>query len=77
MSQRLYLGGRLDWVEPLAGGPAIWAVVPGITWWQSEWVYFHAEWQHQSTPDLLGRLATNRLVLQTVWSIGPHKHEGY
>ena len=77
LNRRLHVGGRFDWVEPLAGGPAVWAVVPGVTWWQSEWVYFHAEWQHQSMPDLLGRLATNRLVLQTVWSIGPHKHEGY
>jgi len=62
-------------------------VVPNLTWWQSEWVYLRAEWQHTSTP--LATLGTvtrvvapggnaidNHFLLQAVWAIGPHKHGG-
>ncbi|MGE0553721.1 MAG: hypothetical protein AB7R55_09860 [Gemmatimonadales bacterium] len=78
VNQRLHLGTRFDWVEPLSGGgDHIWAIVPSLTWWQSEWVYLHAEWEHQSNPDLLGRLANNRFSIRAVWSVGPHKHESY
>jgi len=77
LNRRLYFGTRVDWVEPLAGGDAVWAVVPSLTWWQSEWVYFNAEWEHLSSPDLLERLRTNRISIRAVWSVGPHKHESY
>ena len=79
VSRRLFVGSRFDWVEPRQGGDAIWAIVPHLTWWQSEWVYLQAEWQHQATPslDFDGRLTTNTILLRAVWSIGPHKHENY
>ena len=78
LSRRVFLGTRFDYVQPLAGGDAIWAVVPTLQWWQSEWVYVRGEWQHQSTPDLSGtRLSTDQFLVQVVWSIGPHKHENY
>ncbi len=78
LSQRLFLGARYDYVQPLQGGDAEWTVVPNLTWWQSEWVYLRAEWQHESLP-LLGGLRTinNRFLFQAVWAIGPHKHETY
>ena len=79
LSRRLYLGTRFDWVEPLAvPGQHTWAVVPALTWWQSEWVYLRLEWQHQEDAIAPGtREAANRFLLQTVWAIGPHKHETY
>jgi len=77
VNRRLYLGSRFDLVEPLAGGDHVWAFVPSVTWWQSEWVYLHAEWEHRSSPDLLDRLNSNRFSLRAVWSVGPHKHESY
>ncbi len=79
LSQRLYVGGRFDYVEPLSSAlDATWAVVPRLTWWQSEWIFLRAEWQHLSEPSTPNiRTTSDRLVLQVVWSIGPHKHENY
>jgi len=79
LSRRLFAGARADAVEPLAvPGGRTWAVVPALTWWQSEWVFLRLEGQH--VRDALaggGHDVTNRLVLQAVWAIGPHKHETY
>jgi len=79
LSRQWYVGGRFDYVEPLGSSlDATWAAVPHITWWQSEWIFLRAEWQHCSVPTIAGvREASDRLVLQVVWSIGPHKHETY
>jgi hypothetical protein len=78
-SRRLYVGGRVDYVEPFEVPDSYaWAVVPHLTWWQSEWVFLRAEWQHRADPVLGGgHTNTDRFVLQVVWSIGPHKHENY
>ena len=79
LSRRLFAGARFDWVEPLAvPGQHTWAIVPALTWWQSEWVYLRLEWQHQRDALGAGTWATgDRVLLQTVWAIGPHKHEIY
>jgi len=79
LSRRLYAGVRVDWVEPLAlPGAHTWAVVPALTFWQSEWVYLRLEWQHQRDAVASGGTEPgNRILLQTVWAIGPHKHETY
>jgi hypothetical protein len=78
-SRRIHLGGRFDYVELLAiPDESEWAIVPQVTWWQSEWVFLRAEWQHTSLPTLdNGRETTDRFVIQVVWSIGPHKHWNY
>jgi hypothetical protein len=79
LSRRLFAGARGDAVEPLAvPGGRTWAIAPALSWWQSEWVYLRLEGQH--VRDALpggGHEVTNRLVLQAVWAIGPHKHETY
>jgi hypothetical protein len=79
LSRRLFAGARVDAVEPLAvPNQRTWVIVPALTWWQSEWVYLRLEGQHLR--DALpggGHDVTNRLVLQAVWAIGPHKHETY
>ncbi len=91
LSRRLFLGARVDYVEPFeAPGAHVWGVVSTLTWWQSEWVYLRAEWQHQSaliggtgrypltaTGPSYGTAATDRFLIQAVWAIGPHKHETY
>jgi hypothetical protein len=79
LSQRLYVGGRFDYVEPLRSTvDATWAAVPHLTWWQSEWIFLRAEWQHLSEAVAVNtRDSSDRFILQVVWSIGPHKHENY
>lgn len=77
LSRRLFAGTRVDYVEPVGGGRATWAVVPHLTWWQSEWAYLRAEWQHLSEPAAAGRTDANKLLVQVVWAVGPHKHETY
>ena len=78
LSRRLFLGSRFDSVEPIAApGDRVWAIVPSIKWWQSEWLYLSAEWQHLSVPVAGIRDTSDRLVVQVVWAIGPHKHETY
>ena len=79
LTRRLFLGSRFDYVES-ATLPDVymWAVTPTLTWWQSEWVRIRAEWGHLSTPlTAVGRETGNRLLIQAVWSVGPHKHETY
>lgn len=77
--QRWNMGGRVDWVEPLVGPQdPIYAIVPQITYWQSEWVYIRGEVGWESIPQLVGDRKTHtRFGLQVVWSLGPHKHETY
>ena len=56
----------------------MWQTTAYLTWWQSEWAFLRAEWQHESTSLVTeGREHANRLVAQVVWAIGPHKHEAY
>ncbi|MBI4499906.1 MAG: hypothetical protein HY700_01975 [Gemmatimonadetes bacterium] len=77
LSRRIFAGLRYDRVQTLADGGIEWMAVPHLTWWQSEWVFLKAEWQHDSKPAGITRDASDRFVVQAVWSIGPHKHETY
>jgi hypothetical protein len=78
LSRQAYLGGRVDAVEPLDAPSWVWQTSAYLTWWESEWVYARAEWQHEAVPDPSGvRAHTDRFVVQLVWSVGPHKHEAY
>ncbi len=79
VSQRWNLGGRFDWVEPLAlPGEHIWAIVPQITYWQSEWVFLRGELGVESIPGPDGDRETKSMFgIQIVWSLGPHKHANY
>jgi hypothetical protein len=75
MGQRWILGARYDYVEAPEGSKEITRqIVPTLTWWQSEWVFLRAEYTRRLTPAGAGR---DRLLLQAVWAIGPHKHETY
>jgi len=75
VAQNLYLGVRYDWVEdPLEPSRRTQAVVPYLSWWESEFVRLRGEYQRLETD---GQGASNRFVLQITWAAGPHKHESY
>jgi hypothetical protein len=74
-SQRWIFGARYDYVETPRGPLSKeWAVIPTITWWESEFVYLRLEGQHNHD-DVAGD--DNRVLLQAVFAMGPHKHETY
>jgi hypothetical protein len=75
LGRRWIAGVRYDYVEAPEGLNEITRqIVPTLTWWQSEWVFLRAEFTRRLTPIDADR---NRLLLQAVWAIGPHKHETY
>jgi hypothetical protein len=75
ISRRWIFGARYDHVEaPRGPDDTEWRITPNITWWQSEFVYLRLEGEHRHT-DLEG--GGNKLSLQAVWAMGPHKHETY
>jgi hypothetical protein len=75
LSRRWILGTRYDYVET-PRGPLTkeWQVSPTVMWWESEFVYLRLEGQHHHD-ELAGN--RNRLLLQVVFAMGPHKHETY
>ncbi len=76
LARNLYLGVRYDHVEdPLESWRRFRAVVPYLTWWQSEWVRLRAELQHRMGD--LDDEEKNRFLLQVTFAAGPHKHETY
>jgi hypothetical protein len=75
LSRRWILGTRYDYVEtPRGPRTTEWQMSPTIMWWESEFVYLRLEGQHHHN-----QLAAtqNRLLLQVVFSMGPHRHETY
>ncbi len=73
--RRWVFATRYDRVESPRGMPDTeWAIVPSLTWWQSEFVYLRLEGQHRRSER---RGERNLLLLQAVWAMGPHKHETY
>ena len=65
-------------LSPLAvtgDNPYLWQISPYITWWQSPFVKFRAEYDYSN-----GKRIENPehvIWLQCVFSAGPHKHERY
>jgi hypothetical protein len=74
LNRRWILGARGDYVQSPDPGPLAyeWAVTPTLTFWQSEFVYLRALYEHART---VAGTATDRLTLQAVFAMGPHKHE--
>jgi hypothetical protein len=77
MSRRLYLGGRYDWVEdPFNAGATMNAASGYLEWFPSEFSKLMLGYERlmpgapaaTPTPD-----ATNRILLQATFAIGPHK----
>lgn len=84
-SERWIVGVRGDVALPLhrEQDELLWDVVPYLTFWQSEFVYFRLEYSHAqdvpiARPDgQLGLMTDNKVMLQIDWAAGPHKHEKY
>ncbi|MGH7539442.1 MAG: hypothetical protein ACRELC_00415, partial [Gemmatimonadota bacterium] len=72
--RRWITGLRADYLDGYGSGPTAVQLVPSVTWWQSEWVRLRLQyhWLKRSGLD-----ADHTLLLQTVWAVGPHRHETY
>lgn len=91
VSRTVEIGTRFDYYEPdakLYATPDLmsplavaeadayrWLVAPYITWWQSPFVKFRLEYEHEDG-DYMG-VREDRVLLQCVFAAGPHKHERY
>ena len=65
-------------LEPLAYAekdPYQWQICPYITWWQSPFVKFRLEYNHLDGRNFAQ--PEDRIMLQAVFAVGPHKHERY
>jgi len=52
-----------------------WQISPYITWWQSPFVKFRLEYNHLDGQNFAE--PEDRIMLQAVFAVGPHKHERY
>ena len=78
LDQRWIAGLRGDLAQPLEtgnNGQYLWKIVPYLTFWQSEYVYFRLEFSHLAGKNL--EVKDNRMTMQLNWSVGPHRHERY
>ncbi len=93
LDRQLTSGFRFDYYEPdsqkyasvpslslyplavIAQSPSEWQLCPYLTWEQSPWVKYRLEFNYKSGnnmgPD------ERRVMLQCIWSAGPHKHDRY
>jgi hypothetical protein len=65
-------------LSPLAvtrDNPYLWQVSPYVTWWQSPFVKFRAEYDYSNGKGIEN--PEHVIWLQCVFSAGPHKHERY
>ena len=68
------LGARVDYLDGFGETEEeIVQFVPSVSWWQSEWVRLRLQYNHVRRHGE----SNHSLVFQTVWSMGPHKHETY
>ena len=68
------IGARADFLDPFGDEPDVFQLAPNLTWWQSEWVRFRLQYNYVK-PD--GGGDNHTFLLQSVWAVGPHKHETY
>ena len=52
-----------------------WQISPYITWWQSPFVKFRLEYNHLDGQNFAE--PEDKIMLQAVFAVGPHKHERY
>ena len=52
-----------------------WQISPYITWWQSPFVEFRLEYNHLDGDSLAE--PEDKIMLQAVFAVGPHKHDRY
>lgn len=74
LDRRWVVGARGDWLDGYGDGPRYVQLAPHVSWWQSEWVRLRLQYSWLK-PE--GGSADHTLLFQTVWAIGPHRHEEY
>ncbi len=74
LNRRWIAGFRADYLDDYGEGGELHQLVPSLTWWQSEWVFFRLQYNYVK-PKGIG--ASHTVLLQAVWAMGPHKHEAY
>lgn len=74
LDRRWIASVRGDYVQSPEPGPLAheWAVTPALTFWQSEFVFLRAAFEHARDITNANR---DRVTVQVVFSMGPHKHE--
>jgi hypothetical protein len=74
LSRRWFLGGRYDWVEdPELGGETLTAGSGYLQWFPSEFSKLTIAYERVMPSSVTGIEATNRILLQASFAIGPHK----
>ncbi|MGD2218409.1 MAG: hypothetical protein PVJ64_16755, partial [Gemmatimonadales bacterium] len=74
LNRRWIAGFRADYVDDYGAGGEVYQLVPSLTWWQTEWVFFRLQYNYVKPQDGDGN---HTVLLQTIWSVGPHRHETY
>ena len=72
LNRRLVVGTRYDNVQSPDTAATEWAVTPTLTYWQSEFVFIRGGWERSR--DVFGA-TRDRVTIQAVFAMGPHKHE--
>jgi hypothetical protein len=75
LNAQWWAGIRFDYTQlPETNDEYVWGISPCFTYWQSEFVFLRLQFSHY---DLTYGDDENIVWLQSVWSMGPHKHEAY
>lgn len=74
LNRRWIAGFRADYLDDYGAGGEVYQLVPSLTWWQTEWVFFRLQYNYLKPEAGDGN---HTVLLQTVWSVGPHRHETY
>ncbi len=75
LDARWRAGVRFDYSQlPESNEENLWGVSPSLTYWQSEFVFLRLQYGHFN---MTYGENENVVMLQSVWSLGPHKHEAY
>ncbi len=74
IDRRWVAGLRADYLDHYGEGGELYQLVPSLTWWQSEWLFFRLQYNYVKPEDGAG---SHTVLLQSVWAMGPHKHEAY
>jgi hypothetical protein len=75
LNARWWAGLRFDYTQlPESNDEHLWGISPHFTFWQSEFVFIRLQYSHFN---LTYGDNENVIMLQSVWSMGPHKHEAY
>jgi len=74
LNRRWIVGFRADYLDDYGVGGEFYQLVPSLTWWQTEWVFFRLQYNYLKPENGDG---SHTVLLQTIWSVGPHRHEEY